>query len=87
MEKPVCTAWDKRLLEITIRKCIPFHRMAWFGKDFEDNTVHPALLWMGLPPTRSGTPGLCSLWPWFSPGMGHPQLLWAAYASTSLPYV
>jgi len=42
------------------------------------------LLWAGLLPTRSGSPGPYPTWPWRSPGMGHPQLLWAACAFTIL---
>jgi len=38
-----------------------------------------------VPPTSSGSPGPHLTWPWIPAGMGHPQLLWTAYASVSPP--
>jgi len=55
------------------------HRMAWFGRDFKDCLV-PTLgtdLGNDVMP-KSGCPGPHPAWPWMHPGMGHPQLLWAA---------
>lgn len=64
------------------------HRMIWIGKDVKDHLVPSSLWWAGLPTTRlssrSGCPGLHLTWPWTLPGTRHPQLLWAAYPSTSL---
>jgi len=57
--------------------CLGFqdHGMAWVGKDLKAHPVH--LPW-AVPPSSSGCPGPHPTWPWVPPGMGHPQLLWAA---------
>ena len=59
------------------------HSMVWVGKDPKDHLVSIPLPWKGLPSTKSGYPGPYPTPPWMPPGMGHPQLLWAACASAS----
>jgi len=58
--------------------------MVWVGGTSKPTPPQP-LPWAGLPSTSSGCPGLHPTWPWAPPGMGHPQLLWAACASASSP--
>jgi len=62
-------------------------RMAWVGKDLEDHQVLTSLSQAGLPAarpsSRPGWQGSHPTWPWMPPGMGHPQPLWTACASTS----
>ena len=56
--------------------------MAWVAMDLKDHSA--SLLWAGSPLTRSGCSWLHPTWPRMPPGMGHPELLWAASASALL---
>lgn len=57
--------------------------MAEDGEDLKDHPVLSPWGWV-LPAPQLRLPS-AHPWPWPSPGMGHPQLLWAACSSTSLP--
>ena len=64
-----------------------YHRtIHWFGLEgtLKPTQRHP-LPWAGTPPPSPGCPQPHPAWPWALPGMGQPQLLWAAWAWASPP--
>jgi len=53
--------------------------IGWLKLEETSKIIKLQPLAMGwLPSTRSGCLGHHPAWPWAPPGMGHPQLLWAA---------
>jgi len=64
---------------LTRLSCIPCHenhRMAWVGRDLKDHQAPTSLF-----NTRPSFSGPHPIWPWTTPGVGHPQPLWAACSS------
>lgn len=57
--------------------------MGWVGRDLKDHLAPTPLPWAGMLFTRPGFSEFHSAWPWTVPGMGHPQLPWAACSSAS----
>ena len=78
------------LLGTGIIQGLSFHSMTWIRKDLKDHLVPTPPLWTELLTMKSGTRSCCPephpIWPWSSLGMGHPQLLWAACASSPSEY-
>ena len=63
------------------------HGMVWVGRDLRDPSVPTSLPQARTPPTRPRCPRPHPTRPWTPPGMGHPQLLWTAWAWASPPSV